>query len=45
VSEEFSDEGVTDFEHFRIEYNGAQGSLVSPLGNCRDDAANGGIPA
>jgi hypothetical protein len=45
VSEEqFPDEGATDFEHLRIERDGAQGGLVSPLGNHRDDAAYGGAP-
>jgi hypothetical protein len=45
MSEEFPDEGVTDFEHLRIKRDGAQGGLVSPFGNRRDDAAYGGTPA
>ena len=45
VSEQFPDEGVTDFENLAIEGNRTQGSTLIVIGDCCDDSLYGGSPA
>jgi hypothetical protein len=43
--EEFSDKGVTDFEHLVIERDRAHSGMFSPLGDHSNDAPYGLTPA